>query len=436
MEMTTLIEICRLILLITSYCFCAKLLSNVRFNNIKWGIISLAIFVVGYLFLRNTSVEIIYMNVVAIIISGAVIEDLFKHKIWSLLKSFVLVSCCKEIIEIILGLVLVKCNIGISGKSITLLSYGIVSIICILMTVFVRDNIKFPCKLKIKRKYINTNNLTVMTLMIAVFVLVIASVKYATPYVKNERFLALNNALIIVSYFGVAFWVIFTIYILNANDNYKRLFETEKLLRKVQNNSFEMLIVKDEETRGFRHDINNHIMCLKVLARIGDNEEINKYIDQMQMVITEIQNRYYTKGNKILDAIINYYIQLLDDDVNVIVLGECNRDLAINDMELCSILANPLQNAVEELNRQNNESKFLKIKMNSTGTGFKIEISNNSMDIALKDGLPITKKLDKENHGIGLKKVKKLVEKNNGQFEVVIKDNEFLVILILPINLD
>jgi len=52
----------------------------------------------------------------------------------------------------------------------------------------------------------------------------------------------------------------------------------------------------------------------------------------------------------------------------------------------------------------------------------------------MSGGLPRTIKKNKENHGIGLKNVKRLVEKNNGLLKVEIGQSEFRVTLILPVT--
>ncbi len=43
----------------------------------------------------------------------------------------------------------------------------------------------------------------------------------------------------------------------------KKYLETEKLLRQTQKSYYETMLQKEEDTRRFRHDIINHLMCLR-----------------------------------------------------------------------------------------------------------------------------------------------------------------------------
>ncbi|HHX56897.1 MAG TPA: sensor histidine kinase, partial [Clostridiales bacterium] len=97
-------------------------------------------------------------------------------------------------------------------------------------------------------------------------------------------------------------------------------------------------------------------------------------------------------------------------DVNII--GVAPQSLNINDYDLCCILTNIIDNAIEscELMRRGNEKK---IKCNfSVYKGFlKIEITNS---VESYNPSFLTKKKDKNLHGLGLEIIKIVVEKNNG----------------------
>ena len=49
-------------------------------------------------------------------------------------------------------------------------------------------------------------------------------------------------------------------------------------------------------------------------------------------------------------------------------------------------------------------------------------------------GLPLTTKKNKKDHGIGLKNVKEMVEKNHGNFSWKCENREFKVVVILPVR--
>ena len=131
-----------------------------------------------------------------------------------------------------------------------------------------------------------------------------------------------------------------------------------------------------------------------------------------------IQKRGYVSGNKILDVIFNYYISLLDEDVDVSLAGKLHEDLSLDEMELCTIFANLVQNAVEEIGRQEKGSKrFLKIQISQGKTYFQTQIRNSVSDGSWEEGDFRTSKKDKRNHGLGLNNVEKVIKDHGGSLE-------------------
>ena len=55
------------------------------------------------------------------------------------------------------------------------------------------------------------------------------------------------------------------------------------------------MLQKEEETRRFRHDISDHIMCLMELANRDGAQNVKQYVDKMQEDMVAIQNREQSK---------------------------------------------------------------------------------------------------------------------------------------------
>ena len=54
-------------------------------------------------------------------------------------------------------------------------------------------------------------------------------------------------------------------------------------------------------------------------------------------------------------------------------------------------------------------------------------------ELKMKDGRPLTSKADKENHGIGIRSIKSIVEKYQGTVSVRVQDGNFVLTILLPI---
>lgn len=277
----------------------------------------------------------------------------------------------------------------------------------------------------------------VITLLLTAFLMMICGVQNKETNVTKQSPNFIGFIFPFFTYFGVASFFVFFIYMKNANSNYKKLIEAEKKLRIFQQNNYELLLSREEETRAFRHDMSNHIVCLKEIVASENISLANDYLNEMSFAMSQIQEKVFSTGNTIIDAIINYYAHQLEHSTSISVKGNCMVRLHISNMDLSAILSNLMQNAVEALNNQTKGEKFLSIRLECKQGFFKFNILNSiDKELAMSsDGLPITSKVDKKNHGIGLKHVKKLIKNLNGFFQIEISNNVFHATLILPIEI-
>ena len=257
---------------------------------------------------------------------------------------------------------------------------------------------------------------------------------YVTQYITDER---VKIICYFISFFNYGSIIIVVIYILSmksANERMGKLIETERALKQMSENYYSALLQKEEETRKYRHDMNNHILCLKEYAKKEKALDTLQYIGILQEKLDEIQKRVYFTGNEILDILLNYHLQSLDN-TDITVTGMCKSKLKINDADFCIVISNLLQNAVEEILRQENEDKYIKIVVEQGKNFFRLEIRNSSRAVFAKNKkFPKTQKDDKENHGIGLMNIIETIERNQGKFEIEGNGKEVCARVILPIK--
>lgn len=263
----------------------------------------------------------------------------------------------------------------------------------------------------------------------------VTGLAYLGREINNPALTSKLQILTDIFLFSMIALAIFIIYVNNTNKRMKRYLEMEKTLKDTQKNYYEAMLAKEEDTRRFRHDVLNHLIALGELAKQGEMKPVADYVEEIQGDIVKIQQKCYSIGNTIIDAFLNYYVQMLEEDVEVSVTGCLTQEIAISDVELCTIFSNLIKNSVEELKKNGEGKKYLKIKVSSGQQAFKIEISNSiSREGEIQGELPETTKKDKKNHGIGLRNVTETVEKNEGIFEWKAADACFQTVVTLPLR--
>lgn len=246
----------------------------------------------------------------------------------------------------------------------------------------------------------------------------------------NMKMIQLLSAM---SMLGIVILGLVLIYIYGMNQKMKSYLEIERMLKQTQKNYYEAVIEKEENTKKFRHDISNHIMCIGELAEQGKLDEVRRYIDDIQIELKRIHNCCYSVGNTIIDALLNRYVSQLSEDVKVTVSGAIHEQLPISDVEFCTIFSNLMKNSVEALQHIEGE-KYLSVKFYTGSNDFVLELCNSASNQTFvnNNGLPETTKIEKDSHGYGLQNVKDTINKNNGKFYWESSAETFKVKVLLP----
>lgn len=181
-------------------------------------------------------------------------------------------------------------------------------------------------------------------------------------------------------------------------------------------NQLEVIMESQNRIRALRHDMKNHILALQVLVQKNHAEEATIYLDSMQHFMTNPQE-YVSKGNDTIDSLLNYKIQKAKDVLNLVETKiSIPEQLNLHSFDLNVVLGNLLDNAIDA-SRQTEEKK-LKITMKLDKGILFLNIRNSCQGAADgKHNMLETTKKDQVNHGIGLKNVRRIIEKYHGDME-------------------
>lgn len=188
----------------------------------------------------------------------------------------------------------------------------------------------------------------------------------------------------------------------------------------------------DKEIRKFRHDIKNHFICIESLLKIGNEEGLQQYFDDLQQSFSfSVQEKIYFSGNDIIDAILHHDLpHNCKKEVKVSIFGSLPEIRSVSAMDLCTLFSNLLSNAITSANQYVGVSEpQITIHFSSGRTYFSISIANSlsSQNLTKKD-----KKKDR-NHGHGIPKISNVLEKYDGRLEQRVEQNLMTFTVYLPI---
>ena len=110
------------------------------------------------------------------------------------------------------------------------------------------------------------------------------------------------------------------------------------------------------------------------------------------------------------------------------------QSLPVKDEDLCIILTNLLENAVEACRNmapERERSISLRISANEEHIMIDCENSTDKEVKILPDGSVPSSKSDPDNHGYGVSSVRRIIEKYCGEFELSCKDGRFRAVITI-----
>ena len=184
--------------------------------------------------------------------------------------------------------------------------------------------------------------------------------------------------------------------------------------------------------RGWRHDYRNHIQTMKVLAAEGDLDALKKYLDKLDEDLNTVDVVVKT-GNKMTDAILNSKISLAKSKgINVIADAKVPVELKMSDIDLCIVIGNLFDNAIEASLALAEEERLIRLYMDIKNTQLYMCLTNFTSVKKLKKqgGRYVTTK--GEGHGFGLVRVDAIVERLEGYISRNSEDGAFTTEILLP----
>ena len=407
---------------------------NYKFKKSISGVIALSISILFLIVMgiKNNEYKISIEIIVVVFICALFVESEKRIVKWLLsLLSFFVICGIDDILSLIVKTFMNVSDTDAINNVEILAITNFFSLFIISVTAILLQHFYYKRK-RAEKSFIDNSSIFYLIL----FILGIsASSIYLTSFntaiykdtVKNTRMVAL-----VVALFMIVFVVVGVLLIYNNNSKkyYKQVAEINNKLLKTQQNYYQLLQEKEKETRRFRHDISNHILCLDTLIKDGKYIDAEEYLENMRDSVSELKPKYQT-GNMLVNAIIND-IASRYNNVQLIWTGVVPENLKLSNMDLCTIFSNVLENAFQAADGCIEQGN-VKVTARSLADSLTFSVENDFIEpVKESKGIFITKKEDKENHGFGTMNVRSCVHANGGSIEYNYDDKIFSVEIVLP----
>ena len=241
---------------------------------------------------------------------------------------------------------------------------------------------------------------------------------------------------------ALSMWTILAVVLLMSSLVYKvnRQYEMEKELAEFKSQQAELL-ERDYTALNHAyavnaklfHDFHNHIGALRQLLSHEKYREAIQYLDELQAPIREMTDSVWT-GDETVDYLINQKAaEAAADNIQLQAQVEFPRHTNIRSADLCAVLGNLLDNALEAARQvPGSEQRCIQLTIRRIHQMLVIKVENPFLSVSLQEnGTLKTTKKENGLHGWGLKSAQTAAEKYDGMVQTTCMGNTFRAVATL-----
>lgn len=219
-------------------------------------------------------------------------------------------------------------------------------------------------------------------------------------------------------------------YLMASSLNHNARLRLENQFLSMQQARYDSLLTTTRQIRQARHDLRHHFHVFAGFAAQGNMEGIVDYL-------AEVQGNIPTGDlglceNAVVDSVAGYFAPLYrENGIPLSFRLDLPRDLPVPDADLCSVLSNLLENAMEASLRTAPEKRKVQVSASLRSGNMLLLSVENSYDgeVREKNGVFLSSKRPGE--GIGLQAVQHTAEKSGGYYRFHYEDGVFTANVML-----
>lgn len=180
--------------------------------------------------------------------------------------------------------------------------------------------------------------------------------------------------------------------------------------------------IRYEQTQSFRHDIKSHFLSLKGLLEQSELQKAKDYLGKLECISESLSYPCKT-GNIVVDTLLNSKLSIADKNgIKVECTVKIPSSSILEDMDLCILFSNAVDNAVHACREMENGDLFIRISGKQKGDFLMIEVENSCS---------FNGRYEK---GIGLSNMETVVEKYHGAMTTELQEGCFRLDIMLVIS--
>lgn len=200
-----------------------------------------------------------------------------------------------------------------------------------------------------------------------------------------------------------------------------------------QQKRMELLQHNIQDTSRFRHDMRHHFLAIEGFINDRDPEGLRTYIRKSMQYFPAKTIRSYCESSAVNALLCYYQEQAKEDGIPMSMNVSLCHTLPVSDTELCIIMGNLLENAIEACRNMTSKERFITVSLSMASSSILVIQVSNSYEGTIRqapDGTFLSSKV-RNRKGIGIASVLSTTDKYNGIARIEYPDQTFKVSLLL-----
>ena len=188
----------------------------------------------------------------------------------------------------------------------------------------------------------------------------------------------------------------------------------------------------ETQTAIYKHDMRHHLNVIDGFLSAGKPQQAREYIQSVQADVETITRKRFCENEIVNLLCASFMGKAKRQGITLKVDAKLPKQLPVSDTELCSLLSNGLENALNAAGRMEPPGNWVELYCGVQLHQLLIEIKNPyAGEVVLRDGLPISKR---EGHGYGCRSISTIAEQNRGLCSFQAKNGIFTLRVVLPMG--
>lgn len=183
----------------------------------------------------------------------------------------------------------------------------------------------------------------------------------------------------------------------------------------LQSTYYPVLLEKEQEARAARHDLRHHFLMLRELVSQKDLPALAGYLDEYDLAYLQPGDASYCK-HYVVDMLLRLYEQRAKrQGIRFTASADVPEDLPVGNVDLCVIISNLMENALEASGHVLQEQRWVHIGISYQLSRLTVVVDNRfDGQLSIKNGHMLSRKRE-HTPGVGLISVKAVAGRYQGR---------------------